>query len=125
GERRAIVPEATIYQVNISPGGVPKLPVGVGRVTATGLEGDRQAKPGIHGGPYRALCLFPLETIEQLAAEGHPIGPGSIGENITTRGLDWALVRPGARLRLGSDVLVEVTGYADPCKTIVGAFNGG
>ncbi len=117
--------DGEVYQINISQGGVPKRPIPVGAVTRSGLAGDRQAKPGIHGGPYRALSLFALEVIEALAAEGHPISPGSVGENVTTRGLDWSRVRPGTRLRLGSEVLVEITSYADPCTTVSGSFSDG
>ncbi len=113
---------ATIHQVNISAGGVPKLPIVEGVVGTLGISGDAQAKPGIHGGPYRALSLLALETIARLAAEGHPIAPGTTGENITTAGLDWSLVVPNARLHLGPDVVIEVTGYADPCPTIRGSF---
>jgi len=114
-----------VHQVNVSLGGVPKLPVLEGAVTANGVAGDRQATPGIHGGPYRALCLFPLELIETLRAEGHPIAPGTVGENVTTEGLDWSEVKPGARLRLGAEVLVQVTSFTDPCQTIVGSFSDG
>jgi MOSC domain-containing protein YiiM len=60
-----------------------------------------------------------------MAAEGHPIAPGSAGENVTLRGLDWSLVVPGARLRLGAQVIVEITQYAAPCKTNRGWFKGG
>ena len=117
--------DAHIHQVNVSPGGVPKLPVLEGAVTTNGLAGDKQAKPGIHGGPYRALCLFPLELIEALRADGHPIAPGTAGENITTSNLDWSEVKPGARLRLGSDVLIQITSFTDPCQTIAGSFSDG
>lgn len=115
----------SIVQVSISSGGVPKLPVNEGRVTELGLEGDGHDNPDVHGGPERALCLFAMERIEAMAAEGHPIGAGSTGENITTRGVDWDLVVPGARLRLGADVLVEVTRYTTPCKTNARWFKGG
>jgi MOSC domain-containing protein YiiM len=115
----------SVYQVNVSAGGVPKRPVAEGVITSPGVAGDKQAKRGIHGGPYRALCLFPLEEIERLASQGHPVAAGSLGENVTTRGLDWSLVVPGARLRLGASVLIEITGYADPCKAIAGAFSDG
>lgn len=115
----------SIVQVSISRGGVPKLPVSEGRVTELGIEGDGHDNPGIHGGPERALCLFAMERIEAMAAEGHPIGAGSTGENITTRGVDWDLVVPGARLRLGADVLLEVTRYTTPCKTNARWFAGG
>ena len=49
-----------IHQLNVSEGGVPKRPIDRAEVTRAGMRGDRQAKPGIHGGPYRALRLFPL-----------------------------------------------------------------
>lgn len=117
--------KGAIHQVNVSGGGVPKRPVGEGRVTALGLEGDRQAKPGIHGGPYRALSLLALEVIEALAAEGHPIAPGSVGENLTVRGLDWVRVVPGTALRLGDEVRIRITSYAAPCRTIAGSFSDG
>ena len=81
--------EGRIFQLNVSNGGVPKLPVREALLTPDGLEGDRQAHPQIHGGPERALCLYALERILELQAEGHPIYPGSIGENITVCGLDW------------------------------------
>lgn len=115
----------SIVQVSISTGGVPKLPVAEGRVTGLGLDGDGHDNPDIHGGPERALCLFAIERIEAMAAEGHPIGAGSTGENITTRGVDWDLVVPGVRLRLGPDVLLEVTRYTTPCKTNARWFTGG
>ena len=96
---------------------MPKLPLAVATVTALGITGDEHDEPLIHGGPTRALCLFPLELIEELRAAGHPIEPGGVGENVTTSGLDWSQVAPGARLRLGIDVLIEVTTFTDPCKT--------
>ncbi|MCZ7578254.1 MAG: MOSC domain-containing protein [Dehalococcoidia bacterium] len=115
----------SIVQVSISSGGVPKLPVSEGHVTELGIEGDGHDNPELHGGPERALCLFAIERIEAMAAEGHPIAVGSTGENITTRGIDWDLVVPGARLRLGADVLVEVTRYTTPCKTNARWFKAG
>lgn len=116
---------ATIHRVNASDGGVPKLPLAVATVTTLGITGDEHDEPQLHGGPMRALCLFPLELIEELRAAGHPIEPGGIGENVTTSGLDWSRVAPGVRLRLGGDVLIEVTAFTDPCKTIARNFADG
>lgn len=117
--------DGEVWRINVSAGGVPKRSIEVGAVTQGGLAGDRQAQAGIHGGPYRALSLFPLELIQALEREEHPIAPGTVGENITTRGLDWSQVRSGARLRLGRDVLIEITSYAAPCSTISGSFSDG
>lgn len=114
---------AHVVQLSRSRGGVPKLAVDEAVVTAHGLAGDRQRDRRFHGGPNRALCLYSDDLIEQLSLEGHPIGRGSTGENVTIRGLDWRNVRPGTRLTIG-DVEVEVTGYAAPCKTIRRSFLG-
>jgi MOSC domain-containing protein YiiM len=72
----------------------------------------------------RALCLYAQERIDGLRAEGHPIGPGAVGENVTIEGLDWDAVVPGVRLRIGA-AEVEVTSYTVPCKSIAGAFRDG
>ncbi|HEV2802645.1 MAG TPA: MOSC domain-containing protein [Pyrinomonadaceae bacterium] len=114
-----------IYQLNCSNGGVPKLPVAEAELTPTGLVGDRQRYPLIHGGPQRALCLYSLEVIQALQAEGHPISPGSIGENVTIAGLDWTGLAPGRRLALGDEVVVELTSYANPCRNIRASFADG
>lgn len=113
-----------IFQINISNGGVPKTQIRSAEVTALGIVGDVQRDKRYHGGPDRALCLYPLELILQLQREGHPIFPGSTGENITTSGLDFSLLKPGDRLQLGA-VLVEVTDYAAPCTTIKSSFKDG
>ena len=94
-----------IVRINVSAGGVPKRPVRTARVTLAGLEGDGHRNRKLHGGPDRALCLFSLEQIEALQAEGHPVEPGALGENLTVTGLDWPRVRPGDLLRLGETVL--------------------
>ncbi|MBC7975451.1 MAG: MOSC domain-containing protein [Myxococcales bacterium] len=113
---------ATIVQLSISRGGVPKHAVLETQVTRLGLAGDVQKHTKIHGGPDRALCLFSLEVIERLRGEGHPIAPGTTGENVTIRGLDWASLGPGSRLAFGDTVIVEVTELTDPCKQIAGSF---
>lgn len=113
-----------IAQISVSSGGVPKLPVADATVGELGLAGDRHRGAG-HGGPERAVCLYSLEVIEQLQAEGHPIAPGTAGENVTVAGLDWQRIVPGARLRLGSQVLLEVTRYTTPCTNIAASFIDG
>ena len=111
-----------IFQLNVSPGGVPKLAIQQGLVHELGMVGDAHRFPKIHGGPERALCLFSLERILELQAEGHSIFPGAAGENVTITGLDWSELQPGARLRLGHEVEVELTAYTKPCNTIVQYF---
>jgi hypothetical protein len=97
-----------------SGGGVPKAPVTQASVGWRGLDGDRQAARKHHGRVWQALCLWSADVVDALAAEGHPVFPGAAGENVSVRGVDWAALRPGVRLRLGT-VLAEVTVPALPC----------
>ena len=114
-----------VVQINVSDGGVPKGPVPAARIDADGVEGDRQQNRKVHGGPDRAVCLFAAEVIDALRREGHPIEAGSTGENLTISGVDWAAVVPGSRLRIGPDVVLEITGYTAPCRWIAHAFADG
>ena len=100
----------------MSDGGVPKLPVDAAEIGVRGVIGDRQRNRKFHGAPWQALCLWSLEVIEELQAEGHPIEPGFAGENLTISGLDWAAMVPGVRLQIGPSVRAEVTAFAIPCK---------
>lgn len=114
-----------IYQLNMSRGGAPKSPIAEGRLTEEGIEGDLHNDVRNHGGPMRALCLFTLEEIERLAAEGHPIYPGAVGENVTLSGVRQEALTPGTRLALGDEALIEVTTYTSPCNSIAHAFSDG
>ena len=110
-----------VVQLSVSPGGVPKRAVAAARITRLGLEGDGHRFKG-HGGPERAVCLFSMEAIRGLVAEGHTLTPGALGENVTTAGLDWTDVTPGTHLRLGERVVLRVTTYTSPCLKIAPLF---
>jgi MOSC domain-containing protein YiiM len=114
-----------IFQINISNGGVPKLGLRQAAIDTLGVKGDLHNDTSNHGGPERAVCLYSLERVLALQSEGHPIFPGSIGENLTLYGLDWSQVKPGLRLRLGSEVVIEVTNFTTPCNNIIGSFKEG
>ena len=117
---------ARIVQVSISPGGVPKLPVQSAEVTAMGITGDgHDEPPWVHGGIERALCLWSLEVIEALNAEGHQLFAGAAGENVTIAGLDWDQVVPGSFLKLGDTVVCMITRYTTPCRTNARWFDRG
>jgi hypothetical protein len=105
----------TVAQLATSGGGVPKRAVEVVEVGDRGIIGDRQADRRNHGRPLQALCLWSTEVIEALQAEGHPIQPGSAGENVTISGIEWPTLRTGVQLLIG-DVLAEVSAYATPCS---------
>ncbi|MBI5880172.1 MAG: MOSC domain-containing protein [Chloroflexi bacterium] len=115
-----------IFQINVSPaGGVPKQAVRSAAIDMHGIAGNAVANKEKHGGPTAAICLYALERILALQGEGHPLFPGSAGENITITGLDWDAIVPGTRLQLGDCVLVEITRYTSPCQTIAGSFRDG
>lgn len=117
-------PGGRLESINISPGGVPKRPAPEAMVTANGIEGDDHDDRHFHGGPSRAVSLFSAERIAALQGEGHPIAPGTTGENLTVSGVDWTRVVPGVRLDIG-EVRLEVTRYTTPCATIRGSFTDG
>jgi MOSC domain-containing protein YiiM len=113
-----------VVQINVSRGGVPKTPIEEGYVGPLGIAGDGHNDKRFHGGPDRAICLFSLEVIEALQREGHPIGPGSTGENFTVSGIDWSSVQPGNRYQIG-EVELEVTSYTAPCDKNAVSFKNG
>jgi MOSC domain-containing protein YiiM len=125
-----LLPARTVGRVDalhLGTGGVPKLPVDAVEVGWSGVVGDRQAVRIHHGRPWQALCLWSAEVIENFAADGHPLAAGCAGENITLRGIDWAAVRPGVRLQVGT-VVCDIIAFALPCRTnarwfIDGQFN--
>lgn len=112
-------------QVNVSGGGVPKLPIERAWVGRLGLEGDAQRERTVHGGPHRAVCLFGIEAIERLQADGHPVEPGSVGENLTTAGIEWSALPIGTRARIGDQLLLEVASPTAPCATQKHNFRDG
>jgi MOSC domain-containing protein YiiM len=107
--------------INTSRGGVPKTSVFEALITEHGVDGDHQRDPRFHGGPDRAVVLFSLEAIRALQHEGHPIAPGTTGENLTVSGVDWTMVGPGAELAIGG-VRLLITKYASPCEKIATCF---
>jgi MOSC domain-containing protein YiiM/GNAT superfamily N-acetyltransferase len=114
-----------VLQVNVSPGGVPKLPVAEAWVDELGLAGDRHDDHTEHGGPHRAVALFSIEAIRRVSAEGHPIAPGTAGENLTVEGIEMASLPVGTRLAIGERLVLEISKPDNPCKTIAGSFRDG
>ena len=94
-------------------------------VVGSGVEGDAHAgatvkhRSRVAVDPtqpnLRQVHLIHAELHGELAASGFEIGPGDMGENITTRGIDLLSLPFGTRLRLGSHAVVEVKGLRNPC----------
>ncbi len=66
----------------------------------------------------RQVHLLQSELFEEMANKGFAVEPAQMGENVTTQGIDLLGLPRGARLRLGSDALVEITGLRNPCWQI-------
>lgn len=66
----------------------------------------------------RQVHLIHAELFEHLSAIGHLMGPGDLGENITTSGVDLLGLPTGTRLRIGTDAVVELTGLRNPCAQV-------
>jgi MOSC domain-containing protein YiiM len=79
----------------------------------------------MHGGPDQAVCLYSMESIARVLADGHEAFPGAYGENLTLEGIDLGALEEGDHLAIGSEGLVlELTAFANPCQTIAHYFHG-
>lgn len=107
----------TVISINISAGGIPKLPIPEAVVTPDGIVGDGRAHEK-HIKPTRALSLLDEETIETLKKEGYAVGPGIMGENLTVRDLNLMSLLPGTRLVFAGGVAIELTDPRKPCFTL-------
>ena len=67
---------------------------------------------------FRQVHLIHSEFLDEVNARGFNVLPGDLGENITTRGIDLLGLPTGARLQIGEDAVVEVTGLRSPCVQI-------
>lgn len=66
----------------------------------------------------RQVHLLQAELFDELMAAGFAVWPGELGENITTQGIDLLALPRGARLSLGADAAIEVTGLRNPCSQL-------
>jgi MOSC domain-containing protein YiiM len=72
----------------------------------------------------RQVHLIHAELHDELRETGFEVTPGQMGENITTRGVDLLGLPVGAKLRLGADAVVEITGLRNPCAQLDGLQPG-
>jgi MOSC domain-containing protein YiiM len=90
-------------------------------LSTEGFVGDEQADRRVHGGPEKAVHLYPSTHYAKLAAQFPDVAPllvpGSMGENIATADLDEHNVRLGDVWQLGS-ALIQVCQPRNPCWKI-------
>ena len=72
----------------------------------------------------RQVHLIHGELHDELRARGFSAGPGDMGENVTTRGLNLLALPVNARLRLGAHAVVEIKGLRNPCTQLDGLLPG-
>lgn len=97
-------------------------------LTGLGVEGDThlgvtvQHRSDVRKDPtrpnLRQVHLMHAELQDELLAAGYKVGPGIMGENVTTRGIDLLGLPTGTRLRLGNEAVIEITGLRNPCRQL-------
>lgn len=106
-----------VLSINTSKGGIPKLPSASIEITERGLVGDEHD----HEKHYRieqAVCLLDREQIDDLRADGFPLEPGTVGENLTLDGVEVRRAGIGDRLELDGGVVLEITKVRTPCYVL-------
>jgi MOSC domain-containing protein YiiM len=103
-------------------------------IEGKGVEGDAHAGTTVqHLHPkrldpaqpnLRQVHLIQSELHDELREHGYDLKPGDLGENVTTRGVDLLALPRGTQLRLGPDVVLEITGLRNPCSQINGLRRG-
>ena len=77
-----------------------------------GILGDAHS-----GNWHRQVSLLGLESINKMIAKGANVSPGNFAENITTEGIDLCALEIGSRLKLGTDVELEITQFGKKCHS--------
>jgi len=103
-------------------------------IAGLGVEGDAHAGATVRHrsrvardpsvANLRQVHLIHAELHDELRAMGFDVAPGEMGENVTTRGVDLLALPVGARLHLGAEAVVEVTGLRNPCAQLDGVRPG-
>ena len=80
------------------------------------FEADWSLVGDAHAGHWRRqVSLLAVESIEKMRQKGLNVGPGSFAENLTTRGLDLLSLPIGSRVRVGEEVVLEITQHGKVC----------
>lgn len=110
---------AKIISVNISPRKtVRKKPVEEAQVIENhGLEGDAHT-----GEWHRQVSLLAMESIQKMIDKGLSVGPGDFAENLTTEGINLISLPIGKKLKVGNEILLEVTQIGKECHTKCAIF---
>lgn len=83
-----------------------------------GLENDAHAQADI----IRQVSLLAKESIEKIRAKGLNVQYGDFAENLTIEGIDLPALPIGTRLKVGKEVLLEVTQIGKECHSRCNIF---
>lgn len=108
---------ARIISINVSLGGIPKIPKPSIKVTFEGLEGDGHNHEK-HRTPFQAVCLQDIEKLEELNHEGYSLAAGVTGENLTVQHLNVNSLPLGTVLQFANGVVLELTKIRKPCYVL-------
>lgn len=106
-----------VVSINISRGGIPKLPVDQVTIEEAGLVGDGHNHDK-HYRPIQAVCLQDIEKLQELKSEGYPLDAGTTGENLTVRYLDVNSLQLGDQLEFTEGVILEISKVRKPCYVL-------
>lgn len=82
------------------------------------LVRDRGFADDAHAGDWhRQVSLLAMESIEKMRAAGLDVGPGDFAENVTTSGIDLLALPVGSIVRIGDDVVLEISQIGKVCHT--------
>lgn len=75
-----------------------------------GLKGDAHA-----GKWHRQISLLGIESINKMRDKGYQLSFGDFAENLTIEGLTLPKLPLGTKLKIGKEVLLEVTQIGKEC----------
>ena len=105
-----------VRSVNLSlRKGTRKAPVPSGEakvIEQRGFEGDAHADDW-----HRQVSLLAWESVQKAQAMGLDVKEGDFAENITTEGIDLLQLPLGTQVRVGDEVLLEVSQIGKVCHT--------
>ena len=113
-----------LFQINKKPKskgkpGLPKIPTHNAQVIRNGVLGDynnfRDSKK--NNDPNMALMILSTDILQDLNDEGWPVKPGDLGENLTLSNMDYSVIAPGQRYKIGG-IEIEISFICDPCMTL-------
>ncbi len=117
-EKKTIIGKVIKVNVSKTKGTVKKSVPQIKLLENIGVEGDAHAGFGI-----RQVSLLAMESIKKMEAKDAKFKPGDFAENITTQGLDFIQLPIGTRIKVGQNVILEISQIGKECHTKCEIFN--